>query len=546
MKPGVDPSYPGQHGDVPSEPDQCDEAWRDSSPVLESQTDLDWDDMLQLDHNWTLDQPGSGPLEQRWVLWQDFMKEHAHLDSWLQAAQQALSSSNTGHVTFAAACEDLSRFEKLRCEAGSRLPQLEGLTRKNRTLTRLFQGSMQARLLALARNCSLRWDDVNVRLEGVTRRLKLFLSEWEEFEAERAELAQWLTDLNVRLTDVDLLTGSTCEKLQCLQSFQHCVCVNSERVNALLQRGESLMQRSETSDAQRVESRLLELLRSCSDVYSNIARTHTRLLSMRLVFEDDWILPRASDSGCPSESLLEDDGALNLDLLSAPPADSSPSPPRSASPVHEHLGLEWDPSVDVGRSLTPDGADSSYFSTSTGPGHRDGLKRRSYLSSLGSWSDISNDVINQEPNLASLRQTAQDSAPRPPSFVSVRDPRPGPSSESWSTSTPDRDAAELFGYGGRRVRAWLGVHSSANSDEPTSWCKAVQTEPQEESHLGMSQDAAEQLPVRTIRHCSENTSRLGPGAAPALSHDLAALPGWTREKLQLEEESCCDEAEQLR
>lgn len=43
------------------------------------------------------------------------------------------------------------------------------------------------------------------------------------------------------------------------------------------------MQRREPDDARRVESHLLELLRRCSHVYDNIARTHTRLLSTTLV-----------------------------------------------------------------------------------------------------------------------------------------------------------------------------------------------------------------------------------------------------------------------
>lgn len=46
---------------------------------------------------------------------------------------------------------------------------------------------------------------------------QLVVSEWEEFEAEREELALWLADLDVRLTDVDHLTGNTCEKLRHLQ-----------------------------------------------------------------------------------------------------------------------------------------------------------------------------------------------------------------------------------------------------------------------------------------------------------------------------------------
>ncbi|XP_047191456.1 nesprin-2 isoform X2 [Scophthalmus maximus] len=427
----------------------------------------------------------SGWLERKWILWHEFMKEHAHLDAWLRLAEQAVSNPNPAHVTYTAAKEELSTFERLRCEAGSRLVQLDSLTCRNRTLTWLFLGAMRARLLAAARECGRRWDDVSVRLEYVTERLKLFVSEWEEFEAEREELALWLADLDVRLTEVDHLNGNTCEKLRRLQSFQQCVCENSCRVNALLQRGEALVQRSEATDAQRVERRLLELLRHCSHVYNNIARTHTRLLSMRLVFEDDWILSPATDSGCPSESLLEDEGALDkphpdLPVVSDHLQDFSqsahptlafpsrlpspvhhrppPPPPRSSSsPTHEHLGLEWDPSVDIGRSVSHDDGDSSYFSVGTGLCHRDSLKRRSFLSSLSCQSDITEQEAENS-HLGWLDHTHLEAEPQ------------------WATSTPDRQDGEPVGFDGRRVRAWLGVQSPAPPERRTSCSKAVQTD----------------------------------------------------------------------
>lgn len=135
------------------------------------------------------------------------------------------------------------------------------------------------------------------------------------------------------------------------------------------------------------------------------------------MFEDDWILSQATDSGCPSETLLEEEGVVDkskLDLpvnsnypggkptylsfnqsvqrhicldvsqqiphlsadcsrnvnpapssLSHPPSHVQP-PPAPSSPTHDHQGLEWDPSVDIGRSVSCDDADSSYFSASTG------------------------------------------------------------------------------------------------------------------------------------------------------------------------------------
>ncbi|XP_041652675.1 nesprin-2 isoform X2 [Cheilinus undulatus] len=520
-----------------------------TSPPLEEGTE-------EVDSSWSQDGDlqGCGQLERRWVLWHEFMKEHAHLDTWLRLAEQAVSSPNPAYSTYLTAKEELRKFKRLRCEAGSLLIRLDGLTRRNRTLTRLFQGAMRARLLASTRHCGQRWDDVNAKLESITARLQVFVSEWEEFEAEREELGLWLADLDVRLSEVDHLTGNTCEKLRRLQSFQQCVCMNSARVNALLQRGEVLIQRTEPTDAQYVENRLLELLRSCSLAYNNIARTHTRLLSMRLVFEDDWILSQATDSGCPSESLLEEEGALdktNLDL----PAYSNhqkvnartdfPSghlrPPRSpSSPTHEHL--EWDPSVDVGRSVSRDDADSSYFSVSTGLCHRDGLKRRSYLSSLGSLgsqSDINNDLNNQEADLP-LEGRHDHTHPGLFSPIALHEGEAWLNGDQWTSSTPDR---ETLSFDGGRVRAWLGDQSSAPPVRKTSCCKAVQTDGEAECFFDGSC-----LDATNNQLCNDQSQQPFPDSSSSLMHLQEGFTDQLKHQRQSnlqseEEQSYCEESE---
>ncbi|XP_051814186.1 nesprin-2 [Acanthochromis polyacanthus] len=469
-------------------------------------------------------------LDRKWLLWHDFMKEHAHLDAWLRLAEQAVASPSPAHFTYTTAKEELRRFERLRSEAGSRLVQLDSLTRSNRTLTRMFDGVMRTRLLSSAGECGRRWDDVNQKLESITAGLKLLVSEWEEFEAQGAELTLWLADMDVRLTEVDHLTGSSCEKLRQLQ-LQQCVCVNSARVGALLSRGEDLIQRSSAS-GQQVELRLLELLRRCSNVYNNIARTHTRLLSMRLVFEDDWILSQATDSGCPSENPPEEEEVVDKHLLDLPATSTHPKDPPS-SPTHEHLGLEWDPSVDVGRSVSRDDADSSYFSACTGRCRGDGLKRRSYLSCSDSRSDISNDVTNQEVELG------WESWPdHSRSFSPVATGK-----DQWTTSTPDRQSSEPICFDGGRVKAWLRVQSSAPSGRP-SCSKAVQTKEEKvECFLDGSYLDNQLNPQR----CHDNTQVLFPDPAPFLSHDprVKASSDWS--VVQAEEEpSCWEETEQRR
>lgn len=53
-------------------------------------------------------------------------------------------------------------------------------------------------------------------------------------------------------------------------------------------------------------------------------------LNIPQVFEDDHFLSRAPDSGCPSESLFEEEGALDKSHLGVP---AVPRPPEGNSQV---------------------------------------------------------------------------------------------------------------------------------------------------------------------------------------------------------------------
>ncbi|XP_061637852.1 uncharacterized protein si:ch211-137a8.2 isoform X3 [Phyllopteryx taeniolatus] len=338
--------------------------------------------------------PGCERLERRWLLWHGFMKEHAHLDAWLRLAEHAVASHNWSRVTYAGAKDAVRRFERLRCEAASHLVHLDTLAQRNRTLTLLFRGAMRSRLLDAARDCGHRWDRLNVKLESISGRLKGLVCEWEEFEEEMEELAVWLAEMEVQLVEVQHVTGNECDKLGQLQ-----------------------------------------------------------------VFEDDFLLTPPPDSGCPSETLFEEEGALDKVHRDLPvgPQDGRHRPPSPSSPFHDHLGLEWDPSVDVGRSVSC--GDFSY--DGAGAGHRETTKRRSYISSLGS-DVISSDIIRQE------------DAPHFSASPALPDATSTPA-ERRVTSAPEHDG-EPGGSDGR-VRAWLGVQSPVRP----SCCKAVQTDSQTEN-----------------------------------------------------------------
>ncbi|RXN07667.1 nesprin-4 isoform X1 [Labeo rohita] len=397
-------------------------------------------------------------LERRWMLWYEFKKELSSLDDWLRSAEKIAASPNSSHVLYVTAKEELQKYENLRAEARIRLIQLDGLTQRSRTLVGLFRGAMGARLVEMTKDSGQRWDQLSNTLETVCRRLKHFVCQREDFERQREEMAVWLADMDLRLTEVEHFSGKdTCSKMHQLQGFQEAVGESAGRLNDLLQHGEELIQRSEPADAQAIENQLQELLLHCTHVFQGLGRLHTRLLSMRLVFEEDWALC-TPDSGCPSESMLEDDCFI----------DRSMAPQSQA--CQDHLVLEWDPSVDIGGSMSHDDTDSSSFSAAAGVPCTDepakySRRRRVYMSPVDSQPDNAAVSVKQPGIKKSLECAAPPQTPVP----DIRAGKPqyaGP----FKTSTPETRSPEPVTFDPERISAWLGQTHQLCS-------KAVQTEP---------------------------------------------------------------------
>ncbi|XP_051534733.1 nesprin-2-like [Myxocyprinus asiaticus] len=380
-------------------------------------------------------------LERRWMLWYELMKEHSSLDDWLQLAEKIAASPNSSHVLYVTAKEELQKYESLRAEARIRLTQLDSLTQRSQILVGLFSGAMGAWLVEMTKDCGQRWDQLSNTVDTVCRRLKHFVCQREDFEAQREEMAMWLADMDLRLNEVEHFSGKdTCSRMHKLQGFREAVGESAGRLNNLLQRGEELIQRSEPADAQAIESQLQDLLLHCTHVFQGLGCLHTRLLSMRLVFEEDWALG-APDSGCPSESVLEDDCLVD-----------HTTGPRPQGSLHQtsqdHLVLEWDPSVDidiltsvqlqVGVSCTEEPAKYP-------------LRRRVYVSPVDSQPANAAIHVKQTGIERSLEHSAPPQMPVPVDRA-CKPQYPGP----FKISTPETRPPEPGTFDLERISAWLG------------------------------------------------------------------------------------------
>ncbi|XP_033014513.1 LOW QUALITY PROTEIN: nesprin-4 [Lacerta agilis] len=315
--------------------------------------------------------------EQAWHLRKAFQDLLFRFQDWLWAAELMAASPNSSQVSYANSKKELQRFKVLQRQVSDKLLPLESLNRRYHQLVR--SGSIGPQLRPTVQKVNQRWDELQARTAAICKRLKHFVNQWEKFELEKETIRVWLVELDLRLTDVEHFSaGTSLEKMIQLQAFEQDVQASADRVDRLLVHGEALIQKSQPEDAEVLEEELRDLSGFCQEVFRRVFRFQGRLVSMRLVFEDEWLSDRGSD--LESESLADESlermggGGAGPPLPpAAPMCQSTPKNPslrrqQPAPPVEANVDLEWDPSVDIGGSTSHDEEDSSYFSAITGMG----------------------------------------------------------------------------------------------------------------------------------------------------------------------------------
>ncbi|XP_026571107.1 nesprin-4 [Pseudonaja textilis] len=321
--------------------------------------------------------------EEAWALQKSLQDGVFRFQDWLQAAETVAASPRSSQVSYAGSKKELQRFRALQKDISEKVWPLESLNRQYCQLVRT--GSMGPRLKSSVQEVNRRWEELRSRAAAVSRRLQHFVNQWEEFGLKKETIQVRLMELDLRLTEVEHFSGGTSlDKMIQLQAFQQDVQTNTEHVDHLVVCAENLIQKSQPEDAEILEEDLKELIGFHQEVLSRVFQFQRRLVSMRLVFENEWESDRDSDvaSDCFTEGSLAfhtgdpEPAALVPEALWG---HSTPKPARcSRAPIGDSSAadLEWDPSVDVGGSTSQD-EDSSYYSAVVGLSRGDHLRRRS-------------------------------------------------------------------------------------------------------------------------------------------------------------------------
>ncbi|KAF4089891.1 hypothetical protein AMELA_G00043410 [Ameiurus melas] len=309
-------------------------------------------------------------IEETWRLWCKFLEDYSAFEAWLSTAERKAANPASTDVLYTCAKEELKKFEAFQRQVHERLTQLELVNKQYRRLARENRTDAACKLKTMVNEGNRRWDELHRRVSAIIRRLKHFTSQREEFEGTRDAVLVWLTEMDLQLTNVEHFSESDVhDKMRQLKAFQQEIMLNTNKIDSLIVFGEKLIQKSSPLDAVLIEDELEELHSYCQEVFSRVARFHHRLVYTRPVLDDECDFsdrdPDLGDSLELSGVWERDEGAVTQEsvqpsaCLLLPP---SLGPSGRETPVSvDSIPLEWDHTVDVGRSSSPED-EATYYS----------------------------------------------------------------------------------------------------------------------------------------------------------------------------------------
>ncbi|OCT68086.1 uncharacterized protein LOC108698646 [Xenopus laevis] len=300
---------------------------------------------------------------------EQFLDDLSRFEDWLKGIQMTLSLPDVSQALHREAKLALRRHEVVLKELREKLLDLESLNIKYWKLAQVpHQIFLPNNLCSRMQEVNQFLDKVQKEAEEVIQALKIRVQQREEFDADREEMRLWLTEMDLGLSSVEYMyNGNSTEKIHRLQEFQEDVRSTMKRMDKLLERGDQLIEESDQLDAEFLENELKELGSYCQDIFIRFSRFQKRLVSTKLVFEDNLLVDDLETMSLGSSEVFcelerEDVETQNPSLkLSGPCLLACKQEAPVGAP---NVDLEWDPLGDVGTSESIDGGESFHTANS--------------------------------------------------------------------------------------------------------------------------------------------------------------------------------------
>ncbi|KAI1897766.1 hypothetical protein AGOR_G00086650 [Albula goreensis] len=291
-------------------------------------------------------------------LWREFLDDHSKFEDWLRTVEETAAEPDSDCILYANAKQECKKFEALQREGQEHFANLELLNTRYRRLARENRTDTANSLQVTVLQGNQRWDNLQQRVVAILRRLKSFTAEWEEFVGVKEKTQMWLTEMDLRLTNVEHLSKcDTHERMEQLDGLQREMGLGVERVAQLTSTGKQLSQRSNPQDRALIQEQLSYLSSFHQQLLQRAERFRQRLTCPRPETEEE-----PEDQSGPGQG-LEGGAVLAEGSWQEGSRDGQAEPPIQQASSHPlalpQESLSWGSTLREGECARPSDVDQS-------------------------------------------------------------------------------------------------------------------------------------------------------------------------------------------
>ncbi|KAL8590281.1 hypothetical protein ACOMHN_006397 [Nucella lapillus] len=197
-------------------------------------------------------------IKETWDLWETFSTDCRRFSDWLSNMEVETGNAEAS-IPPSGTKEDIRNYENLQRKVHDHLSDLESINKQYRHLAKERRSDNKGVLRSRMQEANDRWDALQQRVTALMQGLRHSASIREDFIATRLSLMQWLTEVDMQLTNIEHLSQMDVPtKIREIQRIEEEVDDRRHRMDYLQQAAVLLIQQGSEEDALRVQQELDE------------------------------------------------------------------------------------------------------------------------------------------------------------------------------------------------------------------------------------------------------------------------------------------------
>ncbi|XP_041353316.1 nesprin-1-like isoform X4 [Gigantopelta aegis] len=238
--------------------------------------------MKTLDRRWRniceLSPDRRSRIEETWVLWESFRENCKTFSDWLVDVETEIGDCDVTDVSVEMTKDEIRKYEGLQRNIHDHLNELETINKQYRRLAKEGRTDSAGRMRLMMQEVNERWDHLQQQTSAIMKCLRHSASIRHDFNSTRAVLMNWLTEVDMQLTNIEHLSHmDIATRLAEMKRIEEEIDMKRNKLAYLDESAIYLMQKGDADEVVQVQQELDEFRQYSRQVLDRVAIVHAKL-----------------------------------------------------------------------------------------------------------------------------------------------------------------------------------------------------------------------------------------------------------------------------